>query len=292
MPPEVDEVLLAVNYKLDMLADYFRAHDVGRNVTLVEEKEPLGTAGAIKNVAPHLDDTFLVFNGDVLDSLDIAKLVRTHEKKGGVATLALWKVSDPRHFGVMEMKGDRILRFVEKPETKEQAPSDLANAGTYVLEPEILDAIPQGRAVSIERDTYPGLLAKGEKIFGMEFEGFWVDCGRPETYLRANEAVLRASGRTTLIGEGSVNKGAVMDDWAVVGAHCKLGSDVSIARSVLLDGVVVGNNVTIKDSIVGPRVHIADDATLVDCVVGEGARVDKGILLKGVKVDASKVQVS
>src|SRR5882672_12604220 len=86
MPPEVDEVLLAANYKLELLAEYFRTHDVGRNVTLVEEKEPLGTAGAIKNVASHLDDTFLVFNGDVLDSLDVGKLLHFHDKKGGVAT--------------------------------------------------------------------------------------------------------------------------------------------------------------------------------------------------------------
>src|SRR5438874_10889270 len=108
LPPEVDEVLLAVNYKLELLADYFRANDLGRNVTLVEEKEPLGTAGAIKNVASHLDDTFLVLNGDVLDSLDVSKLIAFHGKKGAVATIALWRVSDPRHFGAMEMKGDRL----------------------------------------------------------------------------------------------------------------------------------------------------------------------------------------
>lgn len=291
MPPDVDEVVLAVNYKLDQLATYFRENDVGRNVTLVEEKEPLGTAGALKNVEAHVDDTFFVFNGDILDSLDLAAFRRFHEKKkDAVGSLALWAVSDPRHFGIMEMKGDRILRFVEKPETKEQAPSNLANAGTYILEPEVFDQIPAGRAVSIERETFPALLAAGRHLHGFPFDGFWVDCGRPDTYLRANEAVLRADGRHVLLGEDTVNRGARFDEWAVVGAGCQLGADVEIARSVLLDGVRVGSNVTIKDSIVGPNVRIEDDAALVECVVGEGFVVEKGVLLKNVKTEPATPQ--
>jgi NDP-sugar pyrophosphorylase family protein len=290
LPADVDEVLLAVNYRLEQLADYFREHDVGRNVTLVEEKEPLGTAGAIRNVSSHLEGTFFVFNGDVLDSLDLEAFRRFHQKRKSAATLALWRVPDPRHFGVVEMKGDRIVRFVEKPETRELAPSDLANAGTYLLEPEVLDIIPEGKAVSIERETFPALLESGGPMNGFPFEGFWVDCGRPETFLRANEAVLRQSGRNVLVGEGTRNVGGSIDDWAVLGANCVLGTDVEIARSVLLDGVVVGSNVTIKDSIVGPNVRIEDDAALVDCVVGEGARVEKGLLLKSVKVDARKAE--
>lgn len=286
MPADVDEVLLAVNYRLEQLADYFREHDVGRNVTLVEEKEPLGTAGAIKNVSAHLDGPFFVFNGDVLDSLDLEAFRSFHEKKKAAATIALWKVPDPRHFGVMEMRGDRILRFVEKPETREAAPSDLANAGTYLLEPEVLDLIPEGKAVSIERETFPALLEGGRKMHGFPFTGYWVDCGRPETFLKANELVLQQEKRTVVMGEGTRNVGATIDDWAVAGARCTLGADVEIARSVLLDDVQVGSNVTIKDSIVGPRVRIEDDAAIVDCVVGEGARVEKGLLLKSVKVDA------
>lgn len=285
MPAEVDEVLLAVNYKLEHLETYFRENDVGRTVRLVEEKEPLGTAGAIKNVEPHVDGPFFVFNGDILDSLDLASFRAFHEKKGGIATIALWEVADPRHFGVMEMKGERILRFVEKPASREQAPSNLANAGTYLLEPEVFDRIPGGQAVSIERETFPTLLREDERIYGHPFSGFWVDCGRPETYLRANEAVLRAGNRTVLLGEGTSNRGASFDDWAVVGRRCQLGDDVEIARSVLLDDIVVGDNVTIKDSIVGRGARIEDDAALVDCVVGEGVVVEKGVLLKNVKTD-------
>lgn len=288
LPEDVDEVLLAVNYKLDMLRDYFANNDVGRKVTVVEEREPLGTAGAIKNVEPYVDGPFFVFNGDILDSLDLDAFRRFHESRKGVGTLSLWQVPDPRHFGIMEMKGDRIMRFVEKPASKEEAPSNLANAGTYLLEPAIFDLIKPDTPTSIERETFPALLAGGGKLHGFPFEGFWVDCGRPDTYLKANEAVLRASGRQFLFGEGTANRGAHLDDWAVVGDKCTLGADVEIARSVLLDRVHVGSNVVIKDSIVGPGARIEDGAVLVDCVIGQGALVEPGVLLKNVKMDPAE----
>ena len=285
LPPDVDEVLLAVNYKLDMLRDYFASHDIGRTVRVVEEKEPLGTAGAIKNVEKHIKGPFFVFNGDILDSLDLEAFRRFHDKRKAAGTLALWSVSDPRHFGVVEMKGERIVRFVEKPETKEQAPSNLANAGTYLLDPAVFDLIKPDTPTSIERETFPALLASGAALYGYPFEGFWVDCGRPETYLKANEAILRHEGRHILLGAHTANRGARIDEWAVVGEHGKLGADVEIARSVLLDHVSIGHNVTIKDSILGPHVVVEDDAVLVDCVIGQGARVEKGVLLKSVKVE-------
>lgn len=289
MPREVSEVLLAVNYKAEQLREYFARVDVGRTVTVVEEKEPLGTAGAIKNVEPYLKGTFFVFNGDILDSLDLDAMRRAHEKRKSAATIALWQVPDPRHFGVVELKDDRIVQFVEKPASKEEAPSNFANAGTYLLDPSVLELVKPDTATSIERETFPALLASGAKVHGFPFTGFWVDCGRPETYLKANEAVLKASGRTVLLGEHTANRGAHFDEWVVVGSRCKMGADVEISRSVLLDGVVVGKNVTIKDSIIGANAHIEDDAALMDCVVGEGARVEKGVLLKNVKVDPAGV---
>lgn len=285
LPPDVDEVILAVNYKFDMLREYFARHETGRRVVVVEERVPLGTAGAIKNVEAHVDGSFFVFNGDVLDSLDLVAFRKFHQRQESAATISLWNVPDPRHYGVVEMKGDRIVRFVEKPETKELAPSNLANAGTYILEPAIFDLIKPDTPTSIERETFPALLASGKKLHGFPFEGFWVDCGRPETYLKANEAVLRARGLHVLLGEGTANRGAKVEGWAVVGARCELGANVEIARSVLLDDVVVGKGVTIKDSVVASGARVEEGAVLVDCVIGQGARVERGVLLKNVKVD-------
>ncbi|MEA3202191.1 MAG: mannose-phosphate guanylyltransferase [Thermoplasmata archaeon] len=285
LPDDVDKVVLAVNYKLEMLRDHFAKRDLGREVVLVEERDPLGTAGAIKNVEREIDGPFFVFNGDILDSLDLVEMRRFHQHRGGVGTLALWEVEDPRHFGVMEMQGERIVRFVEKPATREEAPSPLANAGTYLLEPEVFDFIPAGRAVSVERETFPAMLGAGRKLFGFPFHGFWVDAGRPDTYLAANRALLQAERRDLLVGPGTTPAKPAYDEWAVVGARCRIAPTATIARSVVLDGVTVGENVTIRDSIVGPDARIEDDVALVDCVVGQGARVEKGVLLKNVKVD-------
>lgn len=285
MPKDVDKVVLAVNYKLEQLQAYFDEVDVGREVVLVEEKEPLGTAGAIKNVEREIDGPFFVFNGDILDSLDLDAFRRFHEKRKAFGTLSLWHVEDPRHFGVMEMRGERIVRFVEKPATREEAPSQLANAGTYLLEPEVFDFIPAGKAVSVERETFPAVLDAGKALYGYPFEGYWVDAGRPDTYLNANRTLLHAQHRKVLLGEGVTHKDARFDDWAVVGARTRIGANATIARSVLLEGCEIGANVTIKDSILAPGVRVEDDAALVDCVVGEGARVEKGVLLKNVKVD-------
>jgi mannose-1-phosphate guanylyltransferase len=290
LPDDVDEVILAVNYRLDQLREYFERNDVGRTVTLIEEKEPLGTGGAIKNVENAIDGPFYVFNGDVLDSLDLEAFRKFHVSKRGMGTIALWKVSDPRHYGVMDMRGDRILRFVEKPQTREEAPSNLANAGTYLLEPEIFDYIQANAVASVERETFPAILAAGEKLHGFGFDGYWVDTGRPETFLKANEILLHALGKDVLLGDGVVERGATFDEWAVLGDGCVLGEDVDVARSVLLDHVWVGSNVTIRDSIVGPGARIEDDAALVDCVVGQGGVVEKGLLLKNVKIDPSGEQ--
>lgn len=285
LPDDVDKVVLAVNYKLEQLRAYFDANDVGREVVLVEEKEPLGTAGAIKNVESEIDGPFFVFNGDILDSLDLRAFRRFHEQRRAFGSLALWHVDDPRHFGVMEMEGDRIRRFVEKPETREAAPSSLANAGTYLLEPEVFDYIPAAKSVSVERETFPAILADGKALHGFPFQGYWVDAGRPDTYLHANQTLLKAAGRNVLLGPGTTHHDARFDEWAVVGARCKLGANVTIARSVICEGAIIGSNVTIKDSILAPDVRVEDDAALVDCVVGQGARIEKGVLLKNVKVD-------
>ncbi|MFA7342576.1 MAG: nucleotidyltransferase family protein, partial [Candidatus Methanomethylophilaceae archaeon] len=121
MPSSVDHVIMAVNYRKQDLEDYFQTHDVGVEVTMVEESEPLGTGGALRNLQDHIDDTFLMFNGDVVCSLDQLSMLRHHESKGGMATISLWQVEDPRAFGVVELQQDgRITQFQEKPAPGEE----------------------------------------------------------------------------------------------------------------------------------------------------------------------------
>lgn len=277
LPEEVDTVVLAVSYMKDQLEEFFRRNDCGRRVVLVNEDEPLGTGGAIRNVRQHLDDTFFCFNGDIISSLDLRDLLSFHERHGGIGTLSLWQVSDPSAFGVVGLDWDRIIDFQEKP-APGTAISDLINAGVYVFQPELLDHIPPG-VVSLERQVFPRIL--GKRMHGYRFKGYWVDCGTPESYLRAQSELLE-HGRALdnahkegakVIGPNYLDRTILRG--CTVGPHvCALsGSSVSegsrVERSVLMEGASVGRGCTVRD-----------------CLLGPGAKVDDGEAVQG-KVLAS-----
>ncbi len=275
LPKEVDTVVLAVSYMKDQLESFFREHDCGRRVVLVNEDEPLGTGGAIRNVRQHLDDTFLCFNGDIISSLDLRDLLAFHRSHGGIGTLSLWQVPDPSAFGVVGLDGDRIIDFQEKP-APGTAISDLINAGVYVFQPELLDHIPSG-VVSLERLVFPNILDRG--LHGYRFQGYWVDCGTPESYLRAQSELLehgrsmdraRKQGAKT-IGLNYLDRADLRG--CVIGPHvCALaGSSVSegstVERSVLMEGATVGKGCKIKDSLIGPGANVADGESVLGKVL-------------------------
>ena len=275
LPKEVDTVVLAVSYMKDQLESFFREHDCGRRVVLVNEDEPLGTGGAIRNVRQHLDDTFLCFNGDIISSLDLRDLLAFHRSHGGIGTLSLWQVPDPSAFGVVGLDGHRIIDFQEKP-APGTAISDLINAGVYVFQPELLDHIPSG-VVSLERLVFPNILDRG--LHGYRFQGYWVDCGTPESYLRAQSELLehgrsmdraRKQGAKT-IGLNYLDRADLRG--CVIGPHvCALaGSSVSegstVERSVLMEGATVGKGCKIKDSLIGPGANVADGESVLGKVL-------------------------
>lgn len=275
LPKEVDTVVLAVSYMKDQLESFFREHDCGRRVVLVNEDEPLGTGGAIRNVRQHLDDTFLCFNGDIISSLDLRDLLAFHRSHGGIGTLSLWQVPDPSAFGVVGLDGDRIIDFQEKP-APGTAISDLINAGVYVFQPELLDHIPSG-VVSLERLVFPNILDRG--LHGYRFQGYWVDCGTPESYLRAQSELLehgRSMDRARkqgakMIGLNYLDRADLRG--CVIGPHvCALaGSSVSegstVERSVLMEGATIGKGCRIKDSLIGPGANVADGESVLGKVL-------------------------
>jgi len=179
---DVRDITLSIGYLGDKVKQHFGdGSNLGVRISYVEEKEELGTAGPLNLAKNQIDGPFLMFNGDVLCTLDLPDFERFHEEKKGLATIALTQVEDTSSFGVVRMKGDKILEFIEKPSAGEE--SKLINAGVYILEPEIFEYIPSGRA-SLERDVFPKL-AKDGKLYGYHFEGVWLDTGTPEAYERA-----------------------------------------------------------------------------------------------------------
>lgn len=274
----VDEVTLALGFRPEPFLEAFpdgRCGDV--RLRYAVEPEPLDTGGAIAFAARFagIDDTFVVVNGDVMTDLDVSQLVAFHRARGAEATVHLTPVEDPSAFGVVEIVEDgRVLRFVEKPAPGE-TDSNLINAGTYVFEPAVLDRIPEERRISIERETFQGIVADG-RLYAMATDDYWIDTGRPELYIEANLAAVdpsRADAAPAIHAAAEVDPTAVIER-SVVGDGATVAARARIEHSVLLPGAVVDAGAIVRGSIV--MGHVGRSAELVDCVVGRGATVPAG----------------
>lgn len=176
----IRDVIMSVGYMKEKVKDYYEdGSKFGVNIEYVEEDEPLGTAGPLKLAKNMLHDSFLVTNGDELKNINIPRMFRLHKRKDALGTIALTTVTDPSHYGVAKLSGSRILEFVEKPKPQE-APSNLINAGFYILEPKVIDMIPDGFSM-LEKDIFPKLAKQGS-LRGFPFAGQWFDIGNLERY--------------------------------------------------------------------------------------------------------------
>jgi mannose-1-phosphate guanylyltransferase len=283
----VDAVTLALGFLPEPFVEAFPDGRCGRvALDYAIEPEPLDTAGAIRFAADSagIDETFVVANGDVLTDLSIADLVATHRAAEAEATIHLIGVEDPSAFGVVERDAaGRILRFVEKPPPGTE-PSNLVNAGTYVFEPSVLERIPTGRRVSVERETFPAVAAGG-RFHALPTDDYWIDAGRPELYRRANLDLV--SGRRREVVEpiapgAAVAAGAVVTDSVIGAASVEEGARIS--GSVVLPGARVGARAVVEDSIVAG--DVGADAVLVRAVVGAEAKISAGEHLSDVRIPA------
>ncbi len=284
----IDDAVLSLGYRPDGFVDaYPEGVCAGVSLHYAVEPEPLDTAGAIRFAARHagIDERFVVVNGDVLTDLDVGALVAFHEAHDAEATIALHRVEDPSAFGVVPTDDDgRVLAFVEKP-PRDEAPTDLINAGTYVFEPSMLDRIPEGRKVSVERETFPAVVAEG-RLFAMAGESYWIDAGTPAKYLEVQLDLLagrfgpaqQGLSETAIIAPDAVVEHAVLGDGASVGAGAV------VQRSVLLPGATIEAEAEVVDSIVGAQAIVGRGTVVRNLsVVGDGVVVAAGEVLDGAK---------
>ncbi len=291
----IEHVILGTSYKAEVFSEYFGdGSEFGLDIEYVVETEPLGTGGGIRNVADRLrTDTAMVFNGDVLSGLDLRALNQTHIDMNADVTLHLVRVADPAAFGCVPTdENGRVQQFLEKTHNP---PTNQINAGCYVFKRSVLEAIPAGRVVSVERETFPGLLAAGAVVAGHVDESYWLDLGTPAAFVKGStDLVLGVAPTFTLPGEpgGSlVLPGAVVDPTArlsagtTVGALARVGEGSRLVAAVVFDGAQIGDGVVIENSIIGAGAIIGDGAILVGAVIGDnaviGARCE---LLAGVRV--------
>jgi mannose-1-phosphate guanylyltransferase len=277
---EVDEIILSCCYLPEAIQAHFGdGRKFGVKLHYVFEEEPLGTAGAIKNAIHKVKGTIFVCNGDILTGVNLVRLRETHHKHHAIATIHTRSVDDPSQFGVVETDGDgRVLRFVEKPKPGETAARDI-NAGTYVLEPEALEAIPSGHKVSIERETFPKLISETKRVYALSTADYWIDVGRPETYIQAHRDILSGTFEHPLgkqIGDRiwSANGTPLPPDVNVAGP-IYLGSNVIIEAgatigpfSVLYDGCKISRNATVASSILWPDCFVGHEASVRDAILG------------------------
>lgn len=304
----LEGAVLSMGYLPDPLREYFVGQDLGGfSVEYVVEGHPLGTAGGIKNAESRLGDgPFVATNGDVLTGLDLAEVVEAHVGSDALATLTLTAVEDPSAYGLVEVDHRmRVKRFLEKPGT-DGPNGSLVNAGIYVLEREVLNMIPEGREVSIEREVFPELVAMG-KLGAYVSSAYWRDIGTPRSYLAACHDVLSgAVGRTagfeytsihpsarifkdvTLLPPVRIEQGCEVGAGAVIGSRtslgerCVVGEGAVVEGSVLLEGAVVGHGAVVRNSIVGPGALVGACSLVRGIsVLGAGCVVEDGIVLDG-----------
>ena len=293
----VKETVLAVNQLTEFYIKQNRVPKSGLKVRYSHDppKKPLGTGGPVKHAERFLGhEPFLVLNGDIFADINYKELMETHIKTGALATLSLCQVEDPSRYGVAEItKNGRITRFTEKP-PKGTEPSNLINAGVYVLNPEVLQLIPEGRAVSMEREIFPKLATNGE-LFGHVVHGLWMDIGKPEEYLQTNKIILdaisvkRKRKRTSrfqlkepiaLDKDVSVADGAVIGPYAVLGKNVTVGKNTHIKDSVIFSGTNIGNSAWINGAIIGEEAEIGDHVKFgKGCIIADHAKITKGVSL-------------
>jgi mannose-1-phosphate guanylyltransferase len=282
LPKKVDTVILAVNYRRDQIEEYFCSHDFGKTIIVNEEPEPLGTGGAVKFADKHLVGSFFVLNADIICSLNLAEMLRFHERKKAIATISLWPVENVSEFGVVDIKKDGIItKFVEKPKA-EDAPSDLINAGAYLLEPQVLNYIEPGKLVSMEKQIFPHIIENTGRFFGYKFQGHWIDVGRISSYISVHKLLLEKQKKTFATGEQCSIQGNLRQSCA--GNRVVVGSNTTVDSSVLFDKVTVGKNVILDHCVIGEHVSIGDGAVLRNVAVGDNEQVKDGTALDNVVV--------
>ncbi|MBN2755236.1 MAG: NDP-sugar synthase [Candidatus Goldbacteria bacterium] len=272
----------------------------GVKIRYAVEESPLGTGGAIKNAEKYMDDTTIILNGDILTDIDITKMAAFHKKSNASVTIALHKVEDPSAYGLVETgSGNKVLRFLEKPNADESRGNSWINAGIYIFNKKVLDYIPAGKNYSVERQFYPQVLKAGENVCAYKADFYWLDIGRLDKYVQANFDVLekkftdpvikyaktlkwevffgqgvKADKKAFLrgpayIGDNAVIKKCSINPLSIIGNNCVLGDNSSVEKSIIWEDTVIEENVVIKNSVIGRGCMIHSNAHIEDAVIGD-----------------------
>ncbi|MDD1771905.1 MAG: NDP-sugar synthase [Methanomassiliicoccales archaeon] len=301
----VEQIFLACGYRSEDVSRVLgNGERFGVDIELAYEKEPMGTAGAVKLLQDRLKGTFVVGSGDTLTDADLGALIDFHVRKGAEATMGLTEVDRPEQFGIVGVAADgRIERFKEKPRTEEVF-SHVINAGTYVLEREVLDLIPAGQKYDFSKNLYMDMLQRGRGLYAEPLRGYWKDIGRPSDLLQANiDMAARRGVRTergpvagdvpagasvegpVFFGKGVIASGSNVRK-SVIGPGCVIGKCTSLEGCLLLSDVIIGEGAAMRDCVIGEGCQSGSGVVLSNCVLGDGAKVAPGTIADSLSVEA------
>lgn len=291
----VSEIVLALSHLARPIEGYFGdGSRLGVGLHYVLEKTALGTAGAVKNTERFLDETFLVLNGDIFTDLDLTAMLDFHRQKKSKATIALTPVDDPTSYGLIETDAQgRVTRFLEKPGW-DQVTTNMINAGTYILEPEVLSHIPPQTNFSFEHQLFPFLLDRGEPVYAYPSPCYWIDIGTPEKYFRLNKDLLNGkseqynykpagralSARITgpvVPGENCIiGRRVRLTGPLVIGPGCQIAEGAVVEESILWQDVDIGPGAQVRRSIIANSCHLGAGSVVEDSVLGDNVTVADG----------------
>ncbi len=292
----VKNVIITTGYKFEsLIMGVLEFKNDDQNILFSVEKEAAGTAGSVKLVREFVDDTVIIGSGDTLVDFDISDMLRFHKEKKSKLTIGLTTVDDPSQFGIVELKEDLVVRFLEKP-SKDETFSNLINAGVYIMEPEIIDRIPSGVQYDFAKQLFPKLLKDNEKIYGYVGQGTWLDTGRPNDMIRANQIMTEKYGydmngknvkgkviiKSNRIGSGASD--TVIEGPTYIGENVTIGKNAVIRRSAIYDGVTIGEDVEISDSILMDASKVRDKTKIDRSVImrqtsiGENCEIHESVL--------------
>lgn len=272
-------VTLAVKYMAENFMQRYGEYSHGMKISYSKEKKPMFTGGAIKYAKDLIGnkEPFLVLNGDIFTNIDFSDILKHHKANDGIATIAIYRVKDPSRYGTVKLANENMVeKFVEKAPTG-QAPSNLINAGIYILDPEIFDYIPEGRPASIEREVFPKL-AKIGKLFAHEFTGIWIDIGQPADFLKANRMVIDSEMKNNFQRKNLEPHNAIINEPVVFDSGVKIGKGTQIGPyAVIGKDSVIGDNIILENSVVFPETTILEGALIKGAIIGEGTMIGKGV---------------
>ena len=288
----ITEIVLAISHLAQPIKGYFGdGSRLGVSLSYTIEETALGTAGAVKNAEKYLGGAFLVLNGDIFTDLDLTAMMDFHRQRQSRATIALTPVEDPTSYGLIDTDArGRITRFLEKP-SWEQVTTNMINAGTYILEPEVLSSIPLQTNFSFEHDVFPPLLERGESIYAFPSPCYWMDIGTPEKYRQLNLDLL--SGKSNQyrldpvtgvsIGEqGYCHPTADITGPAVIGSHYSIGKNARLTGPLVIGtGGTIAEGAVVEDSIIWHQVAIASGASVRHSIIANDCRLGADSIVEG-----------